>query len=141
MLVCVFVILSSFVKFLANISMQLSSTLDLLPTILKLADVQPKEGVVLDGYDMSSVLFEGGKVCTCVCVCVCVCMCVCVCVVYVCVYVLCVCVFLHVSAYALAHVWFCMCYFGMCSTYDHIFIHGDAGVLYTYAVIVRPTVQ
>jgi arylsulfatase A len=44
-----------------GVTRELSSTLDLLPTILKLVDVQPKEGVVLDGYDMSSLLFEGGE--------------------------------------------------------------------------------
>jgi arylsulfatase A len=37
---------------------ELASSLDLLPTILKLAGVEPKKDVVLDGYDMSSILFQ-----------------------------------------------------------------------------------
>ena len=53
----------------------MASTLDLLPTILKLAGVEPKQDVVLDGYDMSSILFENKPVSVCVCVCVCVCSC------------------------------------------------------------------
>ena len=37
---------------------QLASTLDVLPTILKIVGIQPKENVVLDGVDMSPLLFE-----------------------------------------------------------------------------------
>ena len=40
----------------------MASTLDLLPTILKLIGVEAKKGVVLDGYDMGPILFEGKKV-------------------------------------------------------------------------------
>ena len=38
--------------------LQLASTLDVLPTILKIVGIQPKENVVLDGFDMSPLLFE-----------------------------------------------------------------------------------
>ena len=40
----------------------MASTLDLLPTILKLVGVEAKEGVTLDGYDMGPILFEGKEV-------------------------------------------------------------------------------
>ena len=40
----------------------MASTLDLLPTILKLTNVKAKKGVVLDGYDMGPILFKGQKV-------------------------------------------------------------------------------
>ena len=41
---------------------QMASTLDLLPTILKLVGVEAKKGVTLDGYDMGPILFEGKAV-------------------------------------------------------------------------------
>ena len=41
---------------------QMASTLDLLPTILKLVGVKAKKGVTLDGYDMGPILFEGKEV-------------------------------------------------------------------------------
>ena len=40
----------------------MASTLDLLPTILKLVGVEAKKGVTLDGYDMGPILFEGKEV-------------------------------------------------------------------------------
>ena len=40
----------------------MASTLDLLPTILKLVGVEAKKGIALDGYDMGPILFEGKKV-------------------------------------------------------------------------------
>lgn len=40
---------------------QLASTLDIFPTLMKLVDV-PLPNVTLDGYDMSSILFENGQV-------------------------------------------------------------------------------
>ena len=41
---------------------QLATTRDLLPTILKLAGVEAKKNVTLDGYDMGPILFEGKEV-------------------------------------------------------------------------------
>ena len=40
----------------------MASTLDLLPTILKIVDIQPKKDVTLDGYDMGPILFNNGSV-------------------------------------------------------------------------------
>ena len=47
---------------MTSLLFQLASTLDLLPTILKLAGVEAKKGVTLDGYDMGPILFEGKEV-------------------------------------------------------------------------------
>ena len=41
---------------------QMASTLDLLPTMLSLMGVEAEEGVTLDGYDMSPILFKRKKV-------------------------------------------------------------------------------
>ena len=49
-------------EYSASLLSKMASTLDLLPTILNLVGVEPKQGVVLDGYDMSPILFEGKKV-------------------------------------------------------------------------------
>ena len=37
---------------------QMASTLDFLPTIMKLVSVEPVKGVTLDGYDMGPILFD-----------------------------------------------------------------------------------
>jgi len=42
--------------------MQLAATIDLFPTILKLANASIPEDRVIDGIDISSVLFENGQV-------------------------------------------------------------------------------
>lgn len=45
-----------------SVMFQMASTLDVLPTILKLVGVEAMKGVTLDGYDMGPILFEGKKV-------------------------------------------------------------------------------
>lgn len=42
---------------------QLASTIDLLPTVFKMAGVKSSENITLDGYDMTKLLYyRGGKV-------------------------------------------------------------------------------
>ena len=45
-----------------HVIMQLAATIDLFPTILKLANASIPEDRVIDGIDISSVLFENGQV-------------------------------------------------------------------------------
>ena len=40
----------------------MASTLDLLPTIMKLVGVEPVKGVTLDGHDMRPILFDKKQV-------------------------------------------------------------------------------
>lgn len=42
---------------------QLASTIDLLPTVFKMAGVESSENITLDGYDMTKFLYHrGGRV-------------------------------------------------------------------------------
>ena len=42
---------------------QLASTIDLLPTVFKIAGVESSENITLDGYDMTKFLYHrGGRV-------------------------------------------------------------------------------
>ena len=49
------------------IKIQMASTLDLFPTILRLTDISLPNDRIIDGVDMSAILFDNQLVKSCMC--------------------------------------------------------------------------